>query len=700
MFHRRTPNLSLLSTTFLLSTAIGGTLIQPAGAETTALETKPQVQSATLLPKISVSASPLTSDATQLAIPSQAVETKTLAEEQPNSLGTALGELPGVTQSGFAAGANRPIIRGLDNFRVLIQENGVPANGASALSEDHGVPINAASADRIEIIKGPATLRYGSQALGGVVNVLNNRIPSAPLTETSGSLSAGVSTVDNGHQETLKLETGADFGDSKNNISLHLDASNQHASDYEAPNAAGVEVNTATKSQSVAGGAAFHFATGYFGLSASTLDSQYGLPAPEDPNEPITIEMRETRFNTKFVLDDLGEWGNSLTATLGYTDYTHDEIEGGSVVGATFDIEEWDGRVEWLHPAIGSMEGAIGVNGFTKDLAAGGEAEELLAPTKTDSLALFLFETLPLSESLDLQMGARAEHVAVEGTAFDTATLTESERSRSFTALNASVALVQSFGEGWVTSLNGQMVQRAPDALELFAKGPHHASETFELGNADLDVETAYSAEISLRRYSSPFTFEVSAYASQFDGYIYKHLTGRTCDHNYASCVAAPTEELAEALFVQRDAFFWGAEAQAKWSLLTTSEGVFGIDGQADFVKARFSSDAASSGNVPRIPPLRYGLGLFWETDDVNARINVLRASKQTSVADNETSTKGYTLLNANITTQMQVGSHQLNIGLVGHNLLDDDIRLHSSIRKDEVLQPGRDVRLVVTAHF
>ncbi len=687
-----------LSLLHMSTTALLGTMLASTFAASTSAE--PLTSPTTLLPKISITASPLTSDASQLALPSQAVEAQTLSAEQPNSLGTALGELPGVTQSGFAAGANRPIIRGLDNFRVLVQENGVPANGASALSEDHGVPVNAASADRIEIIKGPATLRYGSQALGGVVNVLNNRIPSAPLTDTTGSFSGSVSSVNKGHQESLKIETGADFGDSSNNISLHLDASNQHASDYEAPNAAGVEVNTATKSQSVAGGAAFHFTTGYFGLSASTIDSQYGLPAPEDPDEPITIDMRETRINTKFVFDDLGAWGNSLTATLGYTDYTHDEIEGGSEIGATFDIEEWDGRVEWLHPTIGSMEGAIGLNGFTRELAAGGEAEELIAPAKTKSIALFLFETLPLSQSLDLQMGARAEHVEVEGTAFDTATLTESARSRSFTPLNASLALVQSFGEDWVASLNGQMVQRAPDALELFAKGPHHASETFELGNADLDVETAYSAEISLRRYSSPFTFEVSAYASQFDGFIYKHLTGRTCDHDYVSCAIAPAQELSEALFVQRDAFFWGAEAQAKWSLLSTSQGVFGIDGQADFVKARFSSDASGAGNVPRIPPLRYGLGLFWEADDVNARINVLRASKQNSVADNETSTKGYTLLNANINTQMEIGNHQLDIGLVGHNLLDDDIRLHSSMRKDEVLQPGRDVRLVLTAHF
>lgn len=689
------PTFSYLGTTALLTTVLAGTLTSSAMAEPAAQATQPPVQTATLLPEISVTASPLTDDATQLALPSQALDAEALAEAQPNTLGSALGNLPGVTQSGFAAGANRPIIRGLDNFRVLIQENGVPSNGASALSEDHAVPLIPGAADRIEIIKGPATLRYGSQALGGVVNVINTRIPSTPQTQTSGSLRATFGSVDSSNVEVLKLETGADIDGTGNNISLHLDASNHHASDYDAPNAEGVQSNTATKSKSVAGGAAFHFDTGYFGISGSTLESQYGLPAPEDPAEPITIDMQQTRLNTKFVLDDLGNWGNSLTATLGYTDYTHDEIEGNAV-SATFDIEEWDGRIEWLHPAIGSMEGAIGLHGFTKDLKAGGEAEELLAPTNTESLAVFLFETLPLSDSLDLQMGARAEHVEVEGTAFDTVSLTESERSRSFTPLNASLALVQSFGDGWVTSLNGQMVQRAPDALELFAKGPHHASETFELGDANLDVETAYSAEVSLRRYTSPFTFEVSAYASQFDGYIYKDLTGRTCDHTYASCVNNPSEELSEAVFVQRDAVFWGAEAQAKWSLLSTSEGVFGIDGQADFVKARFTD----GGNVPRIPALRYGLGVFWEAEKVNARINVLRASKQNSVADQEDATKGYTLLNATINSQVEIAGHQLDIGLVGQNLLDDDIRLHTSMRKDEVLQPGRDVRLVLTAHF
>lgn len=692
MAHTRPLNLSLLSTTALLSTMITSALIPAAMAA-------PVAQSTTLLPSISITASPLTSNAAALAQPSQAIDAQTLADTQPSSLGTALGEMPGITQSGFAAGANRPIIRGLDNFRVLIQENGTPSNGASALSEDHGVPLNVGTADRIEIIKGPATLRYGSQALGGVINVLNNRIPSAPITHTTGTLSATIASVDNSHQETLKLETGANFGDSTNNVSLHLDAFNQHASDYEAPNAQGVEGNTATKSKGISGGAALHFATGYIGLSVSTLESQYGLPAPEDPTAPVTIDMHQTRVNTKLVLDDLGKWGKSVTATLGFSDYTHDEIEGAELA-ATFNIEEWNGRIEWLHPAWGALEGAVGLHGFTKDLDAGGEAEELLAPTNTQSLAFFLFETLPLSPSLDLEMGARAEHVKVEGTAFDTATLTQNDRARSFTPLNASLALVQSFGEGWVTSLNGQMVQRAPDALELFAKGPHHATETFELGNADLDVETAYSAELSLRNYSGPLTFEIAAYASQFDGYIYKHLTGRTCDHTYVSCANISTQELAEAKFVQRDAFFWGAEAQAKWSLWTTTQGTFGIDGQADFVKARFTDGAAGGGNVPRIPPLRYGLGLFWEAENLNAHINILRATKQTAVADNEEPTKGYTLLNANIHSQVQIAGHQLELGLVGHNLLNDDIRLHSSVRKDDVLQPGRNLRFVLTTHF
>ena len=681
-----------VSTTALLGTMLASTFAPLAMAE-------PLTPPTTLLPKISITASPLTSDASQLAQPAQALDQETLAATQPSTLGTALGELPGVTQSGFAAGANRPIIRGLDNFRVLIQENGVASNGASALSEDHAVPLTPGAADRIEIIKGPATLRYGSQALGGVINVLNNRIPSAPINHTSGTLNATLGSVDRSHQETLKLETGADLENGTDNISLHLDASNHHANDYDAPNAQGTQSNTATKSTGVGGGAAFHFATGYIGLSASTLESQYGLPAPEDPSEPITIDMHQTRVNTKLVLDDLGAWGNSLTATLGFSHYTHDEIEG-TQKAATFNIEEWDGRIEWLHPTWGDLEGAVGVHGFTKDLEAGGEAEELLAPTTTRSLAVFLFETLPLSQSLDLQMGARVEQVKVEGTAFNTATLGQTERSRSFTPLNASLALVQSFGDDWVTSLNGQMVQRAPDALELFAKGPHHATETFELGNADLDVETAYSAELSLRKYSGPLTFEVAAYASQFDGYVYKHLTGRTCDHTYVSCANIPTQELAEAQFVQRDAFFWGAEAQAKWSLWRGNQGTFGVDGQADFVKARFTDGNAGGGNVPRIPPLRYGLGLFWEADTLNARINILRATKQTAVADQEEPTKGYTLLNATIHTQVQLAGHQLELGLVGHNLLNDDIRLHSSVRKDEVLQPGRDVRLVLSAHF
>lgn len=640
---------------------------------------------------IVVTASPLAKAPEDLATPVERLSRDDILSGNNASLGELLQHEPGISASSFARGASRPVIRGLDNFRVRIQENGLGLNGASALSEDHGVPIDPLSAERIEVIRGPAVLRYGSEAIGGVVNILNNRIPKAlPEKTVTGEASGRLSSVDDGHQESLLLDGGA------GNIAVHADAFNRNTQDYDTPQ--GEQRFTETESNGQAVGASYIADWGYFGASVSKFDSEYGIPAPENPASPITIEMEQIKYAAESEIDNLTGWGETLRLSGSYSDYTHDEVSGGAI-GSRFDNEETELRAELLHPKVGPFEGAIGLQWYDRDLSAAGEGGELIAPSNTRRTAFFIFEETPLTSNLTLELGGRIEETEVDGTALDTATDTEFAASRDFTTLSGSAGLVAKLDGGFVLGGTVQAVERAPDALELFSKGPHEATETFEIGDPNLGEERAYSAEISLRKTDGPFRFETAAYYTDYDDFIFKRLTGETCDDDFASCTPLGAgSELDQVVFSQEDARFTGLELSAEWDAFTLGHGILGFDGQADYVRAKLDT----GGNVPRIPPMRYGAGVYYKTDAIFTRLGFLRAEEQDDLGAGETETAGYTLLNADARYNLDLpdSALQLNLALEGRNLLDDDVRNHVSFKKNDVLQPGRDVRLVATLKF
>ena len=642
---------------------------------------------------IIVTASPLPVRLDELAAPVLRLDQIDIDESGTSTLGALLGEKPGVTQSSFAAGASRPIIRGMDNNRVRVQENGISAGGVSALSEDHGVPIDPLSATSIEVVRGPATLRYGSEAIGGVVNVLNDRIPSArPDGGYTVHGGASYDSVDQGKQAygALNAATG--------NLVWHADGFRRKTSDYDTPQ--GEQFNTWTDTSGVAGGASVLLDNGYAGASVTHYDSEYGIPAPEDPTDPVHIDMRQTKLQVRSGLS-FGGWVKGLNLSGGYGDYRHDEITLSGVTGSTFKNKEWEGRAEFLHASVGPFAGAFGVQYHHRDLSASGEGGELLAPTNSHSVAGFLFEEMPLGDTLSLQMAGRVEHVKVEGTALDTATITEYSVSRDFTPLSGSAGLVWDLDGGWVTSATFQAAQRAPKAPELFSKGPHEATETFEIGDAALNKETAYSAELSARREGRGYSFAASLFHVSFDDFIYKALTGATCDDDYASCTDAggTGTELNQVRYAQRDATFYGFELEGKVALLRTDIATYGLTGQADYVRAKFDGGT----NVPRIPPMRIGAGVYLEADRFMAKAGFLHAFKQDKLGPNETETAGYTNVSAvfryTLPEQM-TGGASVKISVIGQNLLDADIRNHVSFKKNDVLLPGRNFRLVASVDF
>jgi iron complex outermembrane receptor protein len=270
------------------------------------------------------------------------------------------------------------------------------------------------------------------------------------------------------------------------------------------------------------------------------------------------------------------------------------------------------------------------------------------------------------------------------------------EGERKFVPASASLGLLYTLPMGVVARLTGQYVERAPDAGELFSKGLHEATETFEIGNPFLSKERAVTAELGFKKAQGALRFDASAFYTRFDGFIFKRLTGVTCEDTIDTCTGGPGAlELNQLVFEQRDATFRGVELGAQYDVAPVWNGVWGVEAQYDFVRATF----AAGGNVPRIPPHRVGAGVYYRDAAWFARVLALHAFDQGKIADFETRTNGYTMLNAELSHSFALPSQgaftpTMTIGIKGENLLDDDVRNHVSFKKDDVLQPGRTVRL------
>ena len=689
---------ALLSAVSALALAAAPVAAQD-GAGDEAAETATRLE----LPVIVVSGSPLGAPLDEIAAPVTVMTREEILVSPARTLGGLLKDEPGISESAFASGASRPIIRGLDNTRVRIQENGIGAGDVSAVSEDHGVPIDPYSAERVEVIRGPATLRYGSEAIGGLVNVINSRIPKAmPKGGFEAEASASYDSVSTGRQAggMAKASTG--------NVVWHADGFLRKADDYRIPGAVSRQSETWAESSGIAGGASLIVGNGsvdgHVGASVSYYDSQYGIPAPGDPANPVHIDMNQTKVQVGSDLDISGGMLSGVSLSGGYSDYTHGEIDAAGVTGSRFDNEEWEGRAEFLHRAIGPFTGAVGIQAHRREMSAEGEGGELLAPTTTESVAAFIFEEMPIAgETLKLQLGGRIENVDVSGRALDYSVPLapfDYPVSRSFTPGSVSAGLVFNPAGKWVLGLTAQHVERAPDALELFSKGPHEATETFEVGDPTLDKEEALSFEASVRRAGDDYSFEAAIFHISFKDFIYKRLTGETCDDDFGTCTPhGAGTELEQVFFTQEDATFRGFETSGSVTLARFGAARAGVTGQFDMVRAELDA----GGNVPRIPPMRAGAGIFYEDVQFSGRLGFLHAFEQDRLSPNETETGSYTDLKAELRYRLPEdlpGASAYEIAIVGENLLNHDIRTHSSFKKNDVLQPGRNVRLVATARF
>jgi len=603
-----------------------------------------------------------------------------------NSLGETLAEQPGVNSTYYGPGSSRPVIRGLQSDRVRILESGVSSGDVSASGPDHAVALEPMLAGQIEIIRGPSTLLYGSSAIGGAVNTIDARIPRERTDHTV----RGFAQVQGGSVNE-ELNGGLSLNGSSDWFSWHAGGLLRNSGDTKIPGAADVHEsdsegsgqieNSAVETATGSLGGSYVGDAGYFGLAATTYSTNYGVPGHEHAHEQpaaaegegIQIDLDQLRFDLEGAWSFGGSVIRRAKLRAGYSDYEHKEMEG-EVIGTRFDNRELDSRLEATHAPLGPVSGTLGAQFGTRDMTAAGE-EAFMPGTETNTFALFAYEEIPVG-SPSLGVGARwerADNETVEGV------------SRDNDGFSFSLGLNWPVSESLTLAFSGSRSTKLPTAVELFADGPHVATRLYEIGDPDLRNEIGYSFDAAAIISEGPVTGQVAGFVNSFDDFIY----------------LAPTDSILDGLtvatFGQSDARFYGFEVSLLVSILHRPGNHLGLTASSDYVHAE---ETGSGMPLPLIPPLRFSAGALWEYGQWRATLDVRRTEKQTRVAEFETPTPGYTMLNASVSYALVSGTFGHEITLRGTNLTNAEARNHVSLLKDVAPLPGFDLRLTYRLLF
>lgn len=607
----------------------------------------------------------------ELAQATNILHDEDLAFRLQGTLGETLAQQPGISSTSFGAGASRPLIRGLGGDRVRMLQGGIDSGDVSSTSPDHAVTAEPALAERIEVLRGPSTLLYGSSAIGGVVNVIDGSIPEEQLgTGLSGHVEATGGSVSDERSGAVVLEGDAgEWGWAASG--LWRDAGNYSVPAGELPNS-----DLETKTASV-GVSRFFGGNGYLGLAYSGYDTEYGIPGGGEEGD-VRIDMSRRRADLRAeITRELGPF-QGLRLRVGKVDYEHSELEGEErEIGTTFYNDAVEGRLELVQKSRGPFAGSVGLQVGSRDLEAVGE-EAFIPPVKNHNFALFTFqEVARLEGRLRFQAGARFERQENEVNS-------EGLEDRSFDGLSASLGLVFQPNQDYALAVSLARSVKQPNGEELYASGPHFATQVFEIGDQDLGEEKSLGLDLALRKTSGRVKGELSFFYNQFSDFIYQDFTGEEED------------ELPVVRNTQADADFYGAELSARALLLDSGDNHLDLIFGGDLVRAELDA----GGYLPRIPPARLNLGLHYHQTSWHFYGEVWQVERQNRVAENETPTAGYTQVNAGADYRMIVGAYVCDFILRGRNLTDETIRNHVSYLKDVAPLPGRDVSLSVRFSF
>ena len=678
----------------LLLAAVSATTLAATGAAAQTSPAPGSAPEATEVEGVVVTALPLGRAEAEVAQAVDVLAGQELVHRRQSTLGETLTSLPGVNSETFGGGSSRPVIRGQTSPRVRVLSDGAALLDASEVSPDHAVSTEPLLLRGIEILRGPSALLYGGGAIGGAVNLLDERVPTRQPTDgIDGAGEVRVGTAD----DEIAGVAGATIG--AGGFALRLEAAARDTSDYEVPDwEEDTLPGTSNRTSTGTVGLSWIGSRGYVGAAFTEHRSEYGLPGHgheyedchphgsslhcgghddeeedhehddehEDEERPV-IDLRSRRIDVRGELRDLGPLVERVRFRGGFTDYEHDEVEEGEVA-TTFTNDGYDARVEVQHTPVGGFRGVVGAQLSRTSFAALGD-EAFLPESRTRNSALFVLEEYDIG-AVRLEGALRHEWQEAEAVGRPDA---------SHRPLSISGAAVWSAVPGFTVALSLSRSQRAPTAQELYADGVHLATNTFEIGTATLGVETSNAVELTLRKTEGPTTFSVSGYRYAYDGYIF----ARTLDR---------FEDFRLIRYDQADATFTGLEGELRHDFTPGFAGeLFG-----DLVRAELDS----GGNLPRIPAARLGARGEFEGDGWNAEVEFYRAFEQEDVADFETVTPGYNMLNVTLAYDFDLAGNGAQVFLRGTNLLDELALNHASFLTNVAPLRGRNLVLGVRASF
>lgn len=693
---------------------------------------------------IDVSATPFHSSNIESALPITVLHGENLRMRQANTLGDTLSKEVGVHSSFHGGVASTPIIRGLDGPRVLITKNGLDAGDASRVGPDHAVSTETSTSKRIEVLRGPATLFYGSGAIGGVVNIVDESIPKS--TETTGEW---LTEYNSNNEQAL---ASGSFTSGTGNVAVHVDSFYRDSENYQIPEKAGVDevANSAAKSSGFTLGTSYLLDNGFLGLSYQNLEQEYGIPGHSHGDDDIEVfaDLTQSRFQLLSELNFDNTVIKSLNTKVGYTDYRHTEVELG-LVGTTFDNESIEARVELLHQDFLDWRGGFSVHYKKSDFTAVGE-EAFTPPSETNSLGLAWVEERHFGSFL-VQLGARIERTEVTAAKVRLPALELTESAHDdhgveahtghdsydhhdhsahetqgytrnftvehvFTPISLSAGLVWDFANGYNLGLSLSHSERAPSAAELLSFGPHIGTGSYEVGalfslhdepgeaahfgltDHDIVMETANNIDLSLRKFKGDFGFIFNAFYNQIDDYYYEQATNFSAGdghdhsgHDHGS-EAEEAHTLPLYIFTAQDVSLYGFEAQLVWQV--TDEFTWRVQG--DVLRARLDK----AGELPRTPPARIATELSYQGESISTGVFVSHYFEQTHTAELETSTDSYVMVDANVNYHFSLAQHDLAVYLKAINLTDEYAQVHTSFLKDLTPLAGRSVTLGIRGSF
>ncbi len=607
-----------------------------------------------------------------------------LERKRSNSIGETVKNELGVNSTYFAPGASRPIIRGLGSNRVRVLENGIGALDVSSLSEDHPVSIEPYFARQVEILRGPATLRFGPGAIGGVVNIINNRIPQSLDTEPF-ELNAVVehATVSDG--ETAALELNG----SHNSFAWHFDGLTRDTNDYEIdgfanddePENRGRLSNSDLETDNHGLGASYITDKGMIGFAFNRFDTNFGVPGAEEGD--IRIDLKQYRYDMLAELYNPFSNIEKISLRSTYNNYRHFEIEEDGEIATEFDNEELESRLEFIHVINEDWKNAFGAQYNDREFSAVGE-EAFIQPLDQERYGFFAVSHHH-SEVWDLEGGIRFDRDEFDPDNGD---------DEDFSVFSVSFGAQRQLANDMQFNVFVARSERAPQETALYADGPHLATLTFEIGSTDIDEETSYNIELGLEQNKNSHSWAVNTYYNRIDDFIY--LAGVDANNDGVADrvdedgVFDLNGELLLGVFENEDAEFYGIEAEFVKQLV--SNNTYDLQGRifGDYVRAEF--DDSDAGDVPRIPTGRVGLGLEYYRNTWDGSIDLIYVDDSNNEADLETDTDSYTMLNASLSKTLYAGNSDIKLFVKGENLLDEDARQHTSFTKDRVVLPGRGI--------